>query len=155
VAVSRQMSGSVSIRPVRVGLVFKPTMNSVRRAVELATSTWGGLYHPLISSEDEASARRLTNALSVDILHPVDAETASERLARLPGYWWRAISLWGPFERRQDGITAGLLGPEWFSGDLEADRLILPRWEPTDPLSGLYAAWYGAYGSSKELHQIG
>src|SRR6266567_66802 len=40
---SAQVSGTVLIRPVRVGLLLEPTETATHRAAELATSTWGGL----------------------------------------------------------------------------------------------------------------
>jgi hypothetical protein len=130
-------------------MVFKPSTDSVRRAVEQATSTWGGMYHPFLSPEDEATARLLANALSVDVLYAVDAEPVSERLAQLSGYWWRGgLPEWGPFDPPREGIVTRLLGPDWLLDDPGGGRLDLPRWDPADPLSGLYAVWYGQYGGS-------
>jgi hypothetical protein len=129
-------------------MVFKPSADGVRHAVEQAASSWGGMYHPFFSPEDEVAARRLANRLSVDVLYAVDAEAASERLAQLSGYQWRERPPWGPFDPPQEGIVTRLLGPEWLLDDPGGSRLVLPRWDPADPLSGLYAVWYGQYGSS-------
>jgi hypothetical protein len=129
--------------------VFKPSTASVRRALEQATSTWGGMYHLFLSAEDEPTTRRLANALSIDVLYAVDAEPVSERLAQLSGYQWRGgLPEWGPFGPPRDGIIPRLLGPEWLLDDPGGSRLVLPRWDPADPLGDLYAVWYGQYGHS-------
>ncbi len=144
-----QVSGAVHIRPVRVGMAFKPSMDSLHRAVEQATSAWGGVYYPFLSSEDDKTVHRLANALSVDVIHAVDAEPASERLAELPGYQWQGFPSSGLFGPPGEGISPQLLGPEGLLDDPRNGRLVLPRWDPTDPLSGLYAVWHGHYGNSE------
>ena len=36
------VSGSVEVRPARVGMVFEPSFETIRHATRLACSAWGG-----------------------------------------------------------------------------------------------------------------
>jgi hypothetical protein len=60
------LSGHIEVRPVRVGLALNAgSVSEFRRAVELATSVWGGIANPIIPVEDRAEAlRKLKNSTS-------------------------------------------------------------------------------------------
>jgi hypothetical protein len=40
------------VRPVRIGLVFEPSAEMLRFAVEQATLLWGGQYQPIFQPDD-------------------------------------------------------------------------------------------------------
>jgi hypothetical protein len=139
-----QVSGSVLVRPVRVGLLFEPTGAATHRATQLATSTWGGVYFPWISPADEASAVEMAEALSLDVFYPLDATEDATRLADRPGFRWRAGLLADPFAPQEERLTTRLQGPNWLLDDPHPD-LALPAWDPDDPLAALFAIWWGLY----------
>jgi hypothetical protein len=68
------VNGSVHLRPARAGLLVKPGDGSFVRAVEMASSAWGGKYFPIFIPRDEAQDLQYLEALSVDFLHAVDAD---------------------------------------------------------------------------------
>ena len=44
-----RFKGSVTLRPVRVGLLVDPLdLASIRRFMRLSTCVWGGRYNPII-----------------------------------------------------------------------------------------------------------
>ena len=138
------VSGTVFLRPVRVGLLFEPTEAATHRATELASSTWGGIYFPWISPTDEASAVQIAETLSLDAFYPVDASDGSIRLADRPGFRWRTRMMADPFAPQEERLTTRLQGPDWLLDDPHQD-LALPVWDPSDPLAALFAVWWGLY----------
>lgn len=138
-----QVSGTVLVRPVRVGLLFEPRGAATHRATELATSTWGGVYFPWISPADEVSAVQMAEALSLDVFYPVDASEGATRMADRPGFRWRGI-LADPFAPQEGRLTTRLQVPDWLLDDPHPD-LSLPAWDPDDPLDALFAVWWGLY----------
>lgn len=145
------VSTSVMLRPVRVGLAFEPTIENVLRAVEHATSAWGGVFYPLLSSKDESASLRMANLLDVDVIFAVDDSAAALRLAELPGYRWRGSSPYGPFDPPSEGLKQRVVEPPALIDPRPgmANRsLRIAHWETSDPLNPLYAVWFGRYYSS-------
>jgi len=146
------VSGSVQIRPVRVALAVAPNMEALRCAVQLATSAWGGMYYPLVSTDDFDVARELARISASDVIVPVDAgagtySDAGRDLAKLPGFGWGAGGTWGPFEPPTPHLSSRLLGPEANLQSSSAPRS-RPVWLSNDPLAALYCVWFGEYGDS-------
>lgn len=85
------ISGTVQLRPVRVALATAPELTAVRRAVQLATSAWGGLYFPLVASDDAGAAEELARVSASDVIVAVEAkDVIGQELADLPGFRWKA-----------------------------------------------------------------
>ena len=76
-------------RPVRIGLVFEPSAEMLRLAVEQATSLWGGQYQPFFRPGDLDRIERVSRRLGVDVLLALDRAVTSEEAAALDGYQWR------------------------------------------------------------------
>jgi hypothetical protein len=146
------VSGRVEVRPSRVGMVFEPSLQRIRHATQLVCSAWGGAYFPWIDPSDPVSAVTISEALSLDSLVAVDENAESEALARRPGFFWRGMAgeAFGP---PMDVFAARLQGPEWLMDERRTD-LVLPRWDPCDPLSDLFAVWFGGYGDSKYEREL-
>lgn len=72
-----EISGWVCIRPIRVGIVFKPTIEAVVAAVQHATGSWGGIYFPFIDPTDQDKALRQATALDVDVFVPIEVISAT------------------------------------------------------------------------------
>jgi hypothetical protein len=142
------ISGTVQLRPVRVALATAPELTAVRRAVQLATSAWGGLYFPLVASDDAGAAEELARVSASDVIVAVEAkDVIGQELADLPGFRWKAGGQWGPFEAPVPHLGARLLGPETNLRGFNAPR-VRPTWQENDPLAALYATWFGEYGTS-------
>ena len=105
-----------------------------------------------MSPSDPVSADRISAALSLDALVAVDEDAESERLARRPGFFWSGMAgeAFGP---PVDVFAARLQGPEWLM-DERLTGLMLPRWDPGDPLADLFAVWFGGYGDSEYEREL-
>ena len=142
---SGQVSGSVFLRPVRVGHVFKPSLDALLRAIENATCSWGGVHHAMLSA-DQSDSEGLARSLGVDVLHPADDYHLSKRLAEKPGFNWTGWH--GPFEVSDSPLQARLLDASWLMAEA-GGVLRLPNWSDEDHLSALFAAWFGRYPDSE------
>jgi len=148
------VSGSVQLRPVRVALALAPSMEVLRRAVRLATSAWGGMYYPLISTDDVDVARELARISASDVIVPVEmGDGTAQVLASLPGFRWKPGGEWGPFEPPTPHLGSRLLGPEANLKLPSAPRIRL-GWQADDPLAALYGVWFGEYGDSAYENQL-
>ena len=137
-------------RPVRIGLVFEPSADMLRLAVEQASSLWGGQYQPFFRPGDPGRIEAVSGALGVDVLHALDRAGASEQAATLDGYQWLGREEWGPLAPAQDYINHRLLGLECLLDDLPRDSWVRPDWAAGDPLDNLFRVWFGAYGTSAQ-----
>lgn len=143
------VSGSVQLRPVRVALALTPSTQALRRAVQLATSAWGGMYYPLISTDDLDAARDLARITGSDVIVPVDAgDGTAQALANQPGFHWKAGGEWGPFEPPTPHLSNRVLRPEANLRRAGAART-RPVWQAEDPLAALYGTWFGEYRDSE------
>jgi hypothetical protein len=137
-------------RPVRIGLVFEPSAEMLRLAVEQATLLWGGQYQPFFRPGDLDRIERVSRRLGVDVLLALDRAVASEEAVALDGYQWQGRDGWGPLAPGQDYINNRLLGPERLLDELPRDSWVLPDWTADDPLDDLFRVWFGAYGTSAQ-----
>ena len=55
-----QVTGRAMVRPVRLGMVFDPSLELLRQAVEQATLLWGGMYQPFFEANDLEQLPRST-----------------------------------------------------------------------------------------------
>jgi hypothetical protein len=85
-----RVTGSVMVRPARIALLTSsPTLADVRAAVELATSSWGGQYYPILDAEvGRDSVLRFAELLAVDVFWPLSDSPAANELSELPGFQW-------------------------------------------------------------------
>src|SRR6266540_1475716 len=142
-----EMSGWLRLRPVRIGLVFEPTVSSVMAAVKLTTTSWGGIYFPFISPTNKEAAFALANGLDVDVLHAIDTSGDSDVLSRTVGYAWKAGGDWGPFGSIIEHFSNHVQTVEWlYDEDPSYNRYSLPEWEPDHPLANVFAVMYGLHG---------
>lgn len=148
-----EISGWVCIRPIRVGIVFKPTIEAVVAAVQHATGSWGGIYFPFIDPTDQDKALRQATALDVDVFVPIDDNPASIQLSNVDGYRWRGRAEWSPFGHGIGRLTRHVKGTDWIiDEDASQAKLFLPAWED-DALNGLYSVLYGKFGDDDHSRQ--
>jgi hypothetical protein len=148
--VDGRVTGWVITRPVRIGLVFEPSSEMLRSAVEQATTLWGGQFQPFFHPGDLEQIERTSRGLGVDVLLAFDRAAASDQAAALDGYQWQGRDEWGPLTPARDYINYRLLGPERVLDDLPRDSWVLPDWTASDPLDGLFRVWFGSYGTSDQ-----
>ena len=149
VGVDGRVTGRVMARPVRIGMVFEPSADMLRFAVEQAALLWSGRYQPFFRPGDLEQIERVARALGVDALVALDRAAGSEQAAELDGYQWQGREGWGPLAPAQDYINHRLLGPERVLDEL-ARSWVLPAWTEDDPLNGLFRVWFGAHGTSDQ-----
>jgi hypothetical protein len=149
-SVDGRVTGRVMARPVRAGLVFEPSAETLRFAVEQATLLWGGQYQPFFASGDLGRIESASRALGIDVLVAVDSAAASERAAALDGFHWHGREDWGPLAPARDYSSNRLLGPERLLDDLPPGNWVLPEWADTDPLDDLFRVWFGTYGAGDQ-----
>jgi len=148
--VDGRVTGWVMARPVRASLVFEPSAEVLRFAVEQATLLWGGQYQPMFRPDDLGWIEEMSRVLGVDVLLALDPAAASERAAALDGYHWRGRDEWGPLAPAKDYVNHRLLGPERLLDDLPRGSWVLPDWAAGDPLDDLFRVWFGDYGTSPQ-----
>ena len=145
-----QVAGRATVRPVRLGMVFEPSLEVLRQAVKQATLLWGGMYQPFFKPSDLEQFPRVAGGLGVDVLWALDRASESERAAELAGYRWRGRNEWGPLGPARDFINSRLLGPERLLDASAHDNWVLPRWESGDPLDDVFRIWFGSYEGSDQ-----
>jgi hypothetical protein len=133
-----RVTGRAMVRPVRIGLVFEPSAEMLRLAVEQATLLWAGQYQPFFRPGDLDRIERLSRRLGVDVLLALDRSGASEEAAALDGYQWQGHDDWGPLAPARDYVNNRLLGPERLLDELPRDSRVLPDWAAGDPLDDLF-----------------
>lgn len=138
------------VRPVRIGLVFEPTVDMLRVAVEQVVSLWGGRYQPFFDPADLGQVETLARALGVDVLLALDRAPASELAAKLDGFQWQGREQWGPLTPAEDYTNHRLIGPERLLDDLSQESWVRPSWVVDDPLSDFFRIWFGTYGTSAQ-----
>ena len=145
-----QVAGRATVRPVRLGMVFEPSLEVLRQAVKQATLLWGGMYQPFFKPSDLEQFPRVAGGLGVDVLWALDRASESEQAAELAGYRWRGRNEWGPLGPARDFINSRLLGPERLLDASAHDNWVLPRWESGDPLDDVFRIWFGSYEGSDQ-----
>jgi hypothetical protein len=133
-----------------MGLVTSPTLEDLLRATACSTSTWGGIYHIILDPVRPDEALRWARRVAVDALYPLEDSPEAESLSSEPGFRSQARSPWGPFDLPQGQIFTNLLGTGWLLGQPPSRDLILPEWNPADPLSALFRTWFGHFRDEDE-----
>jgi hypothetical protein len=65
---------------VRIGLVFEPSAEMLRFAVEQATLLWGGQYQPFFRPGDLERIEQVSRRLGVDVLLALDTAGAASAI---------------------------------------------------------------------------
>ena len=151
------ISGQCMLRPVRIGLVIPPgDFDALRKAIELATSSWGGQGFPIFEAGiHDQRALRLATALGVDCLYPVSTDDASVTLASAPGFKWTAsFDRLSPFNREVDTHGEHLLPAstlyEWYRVHrLSSTPIYSITWAEDDNLNRLLSTWFGRFGQEE------
>ncbi|MFB7249062.1 hypothetical protein ACFCYX_42365 [Streptomyces populi] len=140
-----EIAGQIFLRPVRIGLVFQPTLDSLTKSIKLATTAWGGMYFPFIDPTCE-NPLSLASKLDVDALYAVDGHTESDRLSRSVGYRWQGGAEWGPFSNQVGYGSGHIQSIDWLIGDtLNGSQLTYYQWEDENPLKSVLLALHGDY----------
>ena len=138
------ISGTVHVRPVRVGLLASTISESTLvTAARLAASAWGGVFYPILSLGDPQLARS-SEVLALDVWHPLDDDPATEGASRSPGLSWRGRSPWGPFDPPRDRFATRVLPATSFPR-VDAPPVVLPTWDDRDDLAQIFEAWFGRH----------
>jgi hypothetical protein len=101
--------------------------------------------------EDPSGAEDLARLYMVDVISAVDDSREAKRLEELPGFSWRGRSPYGPLDPVKEDVVyrvmdASTLVPALASTD--HPPMLMPRWDPGDPLAALFAVWFGEYEPS-------
>ncbi|MFJ6896847.1 hypothetical protein [Streptomyces hokutonensis] len=140
-----EIAGHISLRPVRVGLVFEPTLDALVKSIKLATTAWGGMYFPFIDPTRE-SPLSLAVELDVDVLYAVDNSAESDQLSRSMGYKWQGGAEWGPFGNQVGYASGHIQSIDWLIGEtLNGPQFTYYQWEDESPLKSVLLALHGDY----------
>jgi LSD1 subclass zinc finger protein len=143
------ISGSVMLRPARVGLlVAKPSLEDVQAAVVAATSSWGGLYFPIIDLDGSVDLDRELEAWSIDVLWPVTNDGRASVLADRAGFRWAGLSPYGPFDPPRDSLSTRVLDSAWVL-DIPGLKVLLPP-RPEGELAAFFSVWFGRFGPDED-----
>lgn len=146
------VSGETMLRPVRMGLaIMAGSATGLRRAVELAVSSWGGQGFPIVEAgADSRAALRLAAAMGVDCFFPVGDDDELKVLAKTPGFeWapsWQGLS---PFNRDPEGrhehvLPASVLY-DWYRLSRQPPVHYV-TWPQDHQLEDLLTVWFGRFG---------
>jgi hypothetical protein len=152
------ISGQTMLRPIRMGLVMPAgSLDSLQRAVELATSTWGGQSFPIFETTgNNQEILRQSVAMGVDCLFPVGDDEESVKAAETPGFKWSAsFDRLSPFNRGNDTHGEHLLPVSSLYDWYRLNRLpSVPTysigWESDHELDDLLTVWFGRFGQDQE-----
>jgi hypothetical protein len=145
------------LRPIRMGLVVaRGDFAAFQRAIELATSSWGGQGFPIFEAgiNDQATLS-LAAALGVDCLFPVGDDSASTGLASTPGFRWTpSFDRLSPFNRATDTHGEHLLPAcalyDWYrSHRLASTPTYAVTWPNHHTLNWLLWTWFGGFGQDE------
>ncbi|MCX5256698.1 hypothetical protein OOK27_49170 [Streptomyces canus] len=144
-AQSGHASGTICVRPVRVGMVLQPDAEALSSAVQACTCVWGGKYYPWLAP-DAPDLLRTAEALAVDVFCPVAGDSAAREVADQVGYRWKPDH-GTPFGSHEPLAAPGVLGVEWLlDNPAPQHAFVLPEWDAADPLGPLFEVWFGWYG---------
>jgi hypothetical protein len=145
------ISGTVHLRPARVGLVTcSATEAAVRQASALSCSAWGGMYYPILIARDP-ELRRTTELLAIDFWHALDNEPETQDLSDTPGLCWRGRDSYGPFAAPDESSITMRLLPTDRQQFVDPRARVLPVWEADDPEGARQLAVYRETASAVEL----
>lgn len=146
------------LRPVRMGLAIMPgSAVGLRRAVELAVSSWGGQGFPIVEvGADPRAAIRLAFAMGVDCFFPVGKDDELKALAETPGFGW--VPSWqglSPFNRDPEGrhehvLPASVLY-DWYRLSRQPPAYHT-TWLDNHQLGNLLTVWFGRFGDDAAGH---
>jgi hypothetical protein len=147
----------VAYRPVRVGFLLRAgSLDDVQSAARLASTLWGGVYHPLIAVEDLEQAQRLVTRFRPDVLYPVAAdETLDAVVAAHPHIAWPvALEYFDGLAPHEGELPFVDVRPAIGAiySELRLQRTspwLRPTWEESD-LAPLFAVLFGEYGDDDE-----
>jgi hypothetical protein len=145
-----QVTGRAMARPVRLGMVFEPSLETLRVAVEQATLIWGGLYDPVLDPKTPERLAWEAGRLGVDVLWALDQSSAAKEAAKLDGYQWRGHAEWSPLAPATEFSGARLLGPERLIEGTAHEDWTFPHWTTDDPLADMFSVMFGWHGSSSQ-----
>ncbi|MGY6656743.1 hypothetical protein ACXIZN_31705 [Amycolatopsis sp. TRM77291] len=148
-----QVSGTVCIRPVRLGIFFDENEENFRKACSVASGCWGGAMHLLISqSTPIEQATRLADLHSLDAIVPLDTRDEKHPLALLPGLTWHGLArngpLFEPSNSRDLIYSEKILDVQWILGSHSTPHAY--DYDARDPLRNLLLATYGGFYNKDE-----
>jgi hypothetical protein len=139
----------LSYRPVRIGWVISDhEISHLMKAAELNSCLWGGHFNPVIPIDNLTLADELIKAFAVDVLIPVDTTEAA--LAFIGRFSYLNYARWDEsiFNVRRcefadiRHVARRILRHQ----DKQAQSaLILPVWDPADPLAAVFSIVFGKY----------
>jgi len=144
-----ELTGWIDVRPARIGLALRPMPDTLLTAADCAVRAWGGVYFPMLRSDDAEAALRFARQLDLDAIYPIDEDGESVKLARETGFVWQGRGDWGPFHEGDSRFGKQLQDTHWVLGDLGTDaELLSVAWAEDDPLAALFKMWFGTLRES-------
>lgn len=153
---------NICYRPLRIAWAIESgDKESLRRAVRLSHTLWGGRFNPIVFVDREQEADRLVDLFRADVIWPMsDTERAKEYPKRHP----HIISPFFPdglfVKGMRDEVHSHVLDlvnlstqahgtPVWKAIEEQGLRRYL--WDAADPLTDIFLMQFGAYPDAKEI----
>lgn len=154
---------SVKYKPLRIGfLVREGSIEDVVKAAGINSVLWGGIYNPLIPiaiTGENASAKRLVELFSIDLLYPVTETPEIQAFQkeypylRDPGHYAEKIFYEDWHSKKQ---IAGLLDSKnivdlYWSKEFNnkpsgyKSNFLMAKWDVADPLANALSLQFGFY----------
>lgn len=141
------ISGHVTLRPVRLGLIIEPTLPELLRAVIVASGHWGGVTWPIVpAAHDADECCRLGEAFDVDALVAITETEAAREASKREGFSWAGGDI-SPFT--QDPVFRDIRPLEVRSllpPGRDGSALMRVTWDITHPLAALCTCTFGELG---------
>ena len=137
----------LNYRPVRIGWVIPDReVSHLMKAAELNSCLWGGQFNPVIPIDDLTLADQLVKAFALDVLIPIDTTEAGRTFVGSFSHlnlnrWYESIFT----DRQCQFADVRHVARRIFRHqDKQAQsKLILPVWEPADPLAAVFSIVFG------------
>lgn len=153
---SGRLSGSVELRPIRLGLVIAPgSIESLERAIRAASICWAGSTFPIFHGhEEQSSVRRAAVLLGLDALVACDEDPRGLDLASMDGFSWMGYRSPVNFEEYGDRLIDVATVLTGLKGEMRREEAPpLVTWDENDDLALLRAVLYGRIGDASDYER--
>jgi hypothetical protein len=141
------VTGHVSLRPVRVGLLFPSNATDFRTAIRQCSTVWGGGYNHFFTTgtkfEDIVERSELA---FVDSVSPLTKTKFQDLPQEIRTYHWRGHNGNGPFNEPIAAYNHSAISTEWLLKE-RSTSFIAPAIADEDPLQLYISALVGEISS--------
>jgi hypothetical protein len=152
----------ICYRPLRIAWAIQSSdFDSLRRAIRLTHTLWGGRFNPIVMADRPREAKHLVDRFRADVIWPVGAAEVVREFPKQFPHLIRPFYADTLFTRDMhqqarayvldihNMLACWQQTPEWKALHEQGVRML--TWAPDDPLSDVFLMQYGAYPDTAEI----